>query len=371
MISISLLALLPLAQATLVGQHPEYVLNSVNHGPSSLSGSEVHSWLPRPLFRVRLEVDQDVALQSLKRGSSIEERTKYWELRADELSFAAFSEEVLEEIRALVEWRHDHPLVPRVRELWGLIESGDATQEERDEYVQAHATVMEELNQQTGLMLSLTVRSGMGDDFYRMADMLTDDLLPAFRRQEATLGASHEKAAWALVAAHTDPRSMDLIRREFDARSSGTPRRMSETATEAIVIMAGGRQFPGSEQLLVRVLSEGSHRERCAAIVNSGWMSDAQYRDTMNQVIQADGKSLSRTERIIARDSFFAGLNSRKSSKLRRALLVNTVKSGRWSDPNSSRFWGEGVAARTALKSLDKETLDAFKAAGKIHRSLW
>ena len=72
-----------------------------------------------------------------------------------------------------------------------------------------------------------------------------------------------------------------------------------------------------------------------------------------------------------ARDSFFAGLNSRKSSKLRRALLVNTVKSGRWSDPNSSRFWGEGVAARTALKSLDKETLDAFKAAGKIHRSLW
>jgi len=294
------------------------------------------AWSAEMLSWVQRELRPDRFAGELRRGDTLAKRQLYWTELAKRVPFAALREEMLAELRAIVEGADMLPGAERYAELRALAATGELSEADRAELenlVRGRREMHEELIQH---MVPLLVRSGKVDHYAQLATTLAKDiaaiLSPSFDEfgQDRLLGHS-----WGVVSMERHPDSLWVLRQHLFEPDQRLPR----FAARPMIAWAARHALPGYEVLLEDCLREGSLSDRGAALVRSAWLPAPRYEEELGRLV-GDHRSpdLSQWDRAMTLYNILNSLENR-NDEAARAIAVRSFHEGRWAESEGRWSW--------------------------------
>ena len=293
----------------------------------------LEQWTVHMLDKVRIELYGVKAVDKLKHGATLTERTAFWKKLFEESRYEFARELALAELRAIVALQDQHPLTPRIDELEAL---GEARTPEQDaELVQLKERRRDE---QVSLLRSICgqlASAGVAGSYDLALQTMLVDMPDALKG----LGGVYEEAlpeqAWSGFTTVEQPRILGTL---IDSMSGAIE--LPESGKNTMILNSAIYKYPGSHDVLSDILTKGTLRESGTAFVNSDWMSEDEYQTGFDQLMSRaalpENKGLPCNATI---NNLIYSLNERTNPAYRKKMLLKTMEGGRWSDPNAPGYW--------------------------------
>lgn len=293
----------------------------------------LEQWTIHMLDKVRVELYGVKAVDKLKHGATLAERTAFWKKLFEESRYEFARELALAELRAIVALEDEHPLTRLIDELEALGEGRTPEQE-------AELAKLKEQRrtEQISLLRSISgnlARAGVAGSYDLALQTMLVDLPEALKG----LGGAYEEAlpeqAWNAFTTVEQPRILGTL---IDSMSGAIE--LPESGKNTMILNSAIYQYSGSHDVLSEILTKGTLRESGTAFINSEWMSEDEYQTGFDELLSRaalpENKGLPCNATI---SNLLYSLYDRADPAYRKKMLLKTMEGGRWSDPSAPGYW--------------------------------
>lgn len=300
------------------------------------------AWSAEMLSWVQRELRPDRFAGELRRGDTLAKRLLYWTELAKRVPFAALREEVLAELRAIVEGADMLPGAERYAELRSLEATGELSEADRAELEKLVRGRREMHEALICHMAPLLVLSGKADHYVAVAATLAKDVT-------AILGATFDEfaqsrllgSAWGALSVEPHPESLWVLRQHLFEPNQ----RLPSYAMGPMLVLSAQHALPGYEVLMEDFLREGNLRERGAVLCISAWLPAPRYEEELGRLV-GDHRNLDLSDWDRS-SSLYNILNSleNRNDETARAIAVRSFYEGRWAESEGRWSWANSHAS--------------------------
>jgi len=341
--------------------------------PSRLG--HLRTWAPEVLSWVLYELEPEKSDELMRRSESLESRKAYWIAMANTVPFQVFRELMLEEVRAILEGRDEHPLAARITELNALAEAGALTEEQRSELSSLNFNVTFSRRTLISYIAELFVRLGAASEYESVVSTLAIDLHGLVENEAIAIGngpkvgIGHQvlSGAWMELSLSSSPDSLTVLDRILQGDLD-----VPEYGTSWIINSIQVGMLPGAQALLENVIATGTTSQRASAILNSEWIEPKRYAIEIDRLLEdSTDASLSEGDRAAAWNGAIRSLSARNQVGA-KALLIKSIQAGQWRGDGKSASWVhvDSYFREWALDQLSSAEKSQFVQQGLLDSAL-